>query len=756
MSEHSMWRLQPILDSYRLVGLLAVLLVLSLWIRPTFGTLRRNQRLTLTLLRMATILVVLLAMLRPTRVDRTEKTQPATLILAVDVTPSMTVPDMQGQTRWEVLQETLSSVRPELEELSDKLEVRAYSFKSSASLVSVEAGQVQLPSSPEGKQSDIGSSLYDILRMESGKRLAGVIVLSDGAQRVVTPRVDVLQPARELARMQFPLYTVAFGQPRDPSQARDAAVQDVSDHYTVFVKNELPLRGAVWLQGLTNREIPVTMQVTKPDGTTETHGPVIVRSEKPAEAVPFDLKYVPDKPGEYRLTIEVPVQAGELVADNNQLTTYLTVLDGGVRVLYLEGNVSSQESKFVKRSLGESPEIELDYQFIPPPELATWPVPLSQLDAKPPYDVFLVGDVDASALGTAQLERLAKLISEGRGLMMLGGLYSFGPGGYFDTALNEVLPVEMNARQRQQWGEQVRKDQHLEGDLTAIPKFPHFVTQLAPASANQQTWREMKPLKGANRFEKLKDRALVLLETTAGQPLLVASQYGNGRVMAMAVDSTYRWYRFDQADQHKRFWRQVVLWLAQKEGLSQSTLAIRMDRRRYTAGSRGEFSVSARDDAGNPIDDATFDIQMSTPDGKTIPLTVNRESSDWRGMTPVLESGGQYTVNVTAKRQGTVLKTAKTEFLVRVEDIELSDPAASPEQLEQLASITKEFGGRTMVPEQLEDLLKELIEKPNEVIIELETKHQLGDTLFDALALFGALVGLLTVEWYLRKRWRLV
>jgi hypothetical protein len=314
----------------------------------------------------------------------------------------------------------------------------------------------------------------------------------------------------------------------------------------------------------------------------------------------------------------------------------------------------------------------------------------------------------------------------------------------------------MNARQRQQWGEQVRKDQHLDGDLTAIPKFPHFVTQLAAPSANQQAWRELKPLKGANRFEKLKDRALVLLETTAGQPLLVASQYGNGRVMAMAVDSTYRWYRFDQADQHKRFWRQVVLWLAQKEGLSQSALAIRMDRRRYTAGSRGEFSVSARDDAGNPIDDATFDIQMSTPDGKTIPLTVNRESSDWRGMTPVLESGGQYTVNVTAKRQGTVLKTAKTEFLVRVEDIELSDPAASPEQLEQLASITKEFGGRTMVPEQLEDLLKELIEKPNEVIIELETKHQLGDTLFDALALFGALVGLLTVEWYLRKRWRLV
>ena len=87
-----------------------------------------------------------------------------------------------------------------------------------------------------GEQSDIGSVLADAVRREVGKRLAGVILLSDGAPRAYSPRVELQEAARELARLGYPLYTITFGLPRDKTQARDVAVANLQDHYTVFVK----------------------------------------------------------------------------------------------------------------------------------------------------------------------------------------------------------------------------------------------------------------------------------------------------------------------------------------------------------------------------------------------------------------------------------------------------------------------------------------------------------------------------------------
>ena len=40
------------------------------------------------------------------------------------------------------------------------------------------------------------------------------------------------------------------------------------------------------------------------------------------------------------------------------------------------------------------------------------------------------------------------IVREGAGLMMIGGYHSFGPGGYRETPLADVLPVEIGPAQR--------------------------------------------------------------------------------------------------------------------------------------------------------------------------------------------------------------------------------------------------------------------------------------------------------------------
>ena len=85
---------------------------------------------------------------------------------------------------------------------------------------------------------------------------------------------------------------------------------------------------------------------------------------------------------------------------------------------------------------------------------------------------------------------------------------------------------------------------------------------LGPAADRDRTWNQLPPLEGANRLGEPKPAAQVLSEAPDGKPLLVVQDAG-GRVMAFAGDTTWHWWMEGFESQHKQFWRQVVLWLAQ-------------------------------------------------------------------------------------------------------------------------------------------------------------------------------------------------
>lgn len=64
------------------------------------------------------------------------------------------------------------------------------------------------------------------------------------------------------------------------------------------------------------------------------------------------------------------------------------------------------------------------------------------------YSAVLLENITANHLGGIGLETLAAWIEQaGAGLMMTGGRKSYGPGGYFKSPLERVLPVSMEMRQ---------------------------------------------------------------------------------------------------------------------------------------------------------------------------------------------------------------------------------------------------------------------------------------------------------------------
>jgi uncharacterized membrane protein len=757
------WTTQPILDSYVAVLLIAAALALLLLLGPAFHPITVRRRGVLIVLRLAVIVVVTALMLRPTCTSKVMKPQSATLLLLLDQSRSMQLPHASGgKSRWDAQRETLEQAAAALDQLARDVEVKIYAYDSQLHPLEIQNGKIALPAAAEGQQTDIGSPLDEAVRRERGKRLAGVVLLGDGAQTAFDPRVEMQEAVRELASLAVPLYTVPYGPAGEAAQARDVAIENMPDQYTVFVKNELPVRGGLRVRGYVNKDIPVELVVEDHAGKSHVIGPMQLQAREDGQQVDVEFSYVPQEAGQYRLTLRAAEQPGELVTKNNQLSAFLTVLEGGLKVLYLEGELRL-EQKFLRRSIDASQDIELDFQWIDSRlRKNNWPVDLTETFKDPQYDVFIIGDLDATALYEKDkheqtMQALVEAVDKGKGLIVLGGYHSFGPGGYRNTPLADVLPIVMGQFERADIDKPIvaaSRGLHLEGSVQMLPASPDYLTRLAAGDDNLATWRTLPPLTGANKFTELKPRARVLAQTPDGTPLLVAGEYGGGRVLAFAGDSTWRWWMQGHDDQHKRFWRQVILWLARRDDLTQDNVWLRLPQRRFNLGGKVPFTAGAKTAAGDVIRGATFDATITLPDGKRQPQRLSLDGDTMTGTFDETAQPGTYTIEVTASSAGKLLGTAQAKFMVFDHDVELSNPAADPDQLARLADLTKEAGGKLIAPEQLAALLSQI--KPPEMEIEVQTRWQLADNNRDAWLFFLCVVVLLTGEWVLRKKWGLV
>lgn len=756
----SSWSLEPIFESYAAVILLAAVLALLLLLRPTYRTLSHTQWGTLLALRAAAILLLVGAMLGPTRVSTTREPQTATVLLLADKSRSMQLPDGSGgHSRWEAQQDVLRQAEPLLAGLGEQIKVKVYAYDAALHSLAWEGDRLQLPQSPDGGQTDLGSTLHEAMQQELGQRVAAVIVLGDGTQTAPSPPVDPYQAARDLARLQYPLYTIAFGPPGAASQARDVAIENLQDQYAVFVKNELLVQGLARVRGYVNQDIPVEFVIEAADGKTVAKQSSKIRAAEDGAQVPFEFAYTPETAGQFKLTVKSAEQPGELVAKNNQLSAFLTVREGGLKVLFLRGT-SLFEQRAIRRSLDASPDIDVEDRWVETRRRDGWPVDLTAVLGDAKFDVFLLGDIDSAALyaeGSQEknLQLLADAIGKGKGLIMFGGLHSFGPGGYQQTPLVNVLPIEMDRFERQDFNAPFRSDLHLPGPLSLRPATPHFITHLAPPESNREAWAALPPLNGANKFVNTQGGAHILLESDRAARILVAGEYGRGRVVAFGGDSTYLWPLHGFEQQHKRFWRQMVLWAAGRDQEQKEDVWIKLARRRFGPGEKVPFTLGANTATGDAVTDAQFQVEIVTPDGARQSISVAQDHEEYAGSFGPATSPGEYTLSVVARRGDEQIGAAQTRFEVYDQDVELSSAAADHDLLRRMANLTASAGGRMLTREELPDLLRELQTLPEEIAIERETRWRLAGTPADAWAFFLVMATLFIGECALRKKWGL-
>jgi len=763
----SEWSVNPVGGPW-FAGSVAVLLLLALLISPAGKRLSPRRWATLLALRAGTALLLLFAMWRPTLVATETRILPGSLVILADSSRSMQVTDSLGnESRWNAVKSVLDSAQDQFSELAETWDLKFYQFDEETTAAKFTEGAVSLTEQAEGPQTAIGSALEEVLDREAQQRIVAVLLLSDGAQRAFAPRDMPPQTAvRRLAVDEIPLYTFAFGQPALGLQS-DLRVDDLLVNETVFAETPVTVRATIGADGYANQTYKAQLLWETPTGEMEVVDTreVLIKSDQ--RSIPVTFSHTPLQPGEYKISVQLADPStggpeGELVTSNNVQSTFISVRKGGVNVLYLVGATRvgggpSLEPRFVRSALAAHADLNVRYDLLnyrkPRLDLR------SALD-EGKYNVFLLGDVDVTALNNATWEQMSEAVDRGAGLAMLGGFHSFGPGGFRGSPLEPLLPVRIGRAERQNFGEAARQDMHIAGPLQMVPATlgnrVHAILQLAGEGQAKFDWSRLPALDGANRLERarVKSSAQVIAESADAQrwPLLVTGAWGNGRTLAFAGDSTWRWQMEGFGDAQRRFWRQLVMWLARKDDTDGEAVWVRLDGRRFQRGSRVEFSYGAFDEQREALVTAQFDVQVERPDGTVVSMSGSRRDKKFVGNFSETGTSGDYRVTVTATEGGQVLGTAQARFTVPDRDMELDQPAAEPTFLAALADITGEAGGQGLAPEELPDLLEQLKSRTQE----FEEEIRQLQTLWDTWPMLLLLVGLLGSEWYLRKRWGLV
>lgn len=757
---------QPIMPP--LFGLIAVLaLAAMLLVGPSFIRLSGRQRGLLSLLRGLAIAMLALTIFRPGCISNTERPESAVLLCLLDSSRSMELPHQADQSeRWKAMKMMLADNQARFEALQEQqIELRFFSFNNSVRPLEVDNSVPQLPALPDGSETDIGSAISDTVRDFRDQRLIGMILATDGVQNAVETKVELNDAVSALVDQEVPLYSVPFGLPAEVGEVADVSITNLPDQHAIFVKNRLAVKATLAARGVANQQITVQLLLS----SREDSEPKVVATEffTPTQAYeerPIELSFIPDQPGRFRLLVRAVPLPSEVALRNNELPSFLTVYDGGLRVVYLEGNLGWEQS-YLRRTIPTAAQgIDMEFTPIYSSTRDEWPrTNLKNIFADRKVDVFIIGDLDSRALFKPEeyeenLKLLEEQVASGKGLLMLGGYHSFGPGLYQQTPLADVLPITMAPGERQDFDREIRKDLHIERPLRLRPTGDHFLTRLDESGDSRAKWNALPPLVGANAFIGVKESAEILLEGDNGQPLLVAGNYGAGRVLAFAGDSSWRWWSYGFEEEYKRFWRQVILWLAFRDGRSNDNVWIDLPQRRFQPRGQLVFTTGARDVAGKPMPEVELLATLRTPDGATTPVSLTQTPEYSRSQLDreLIARPGIYAIQVEGRKAGQAIGQSEVEFVVFDQDREKANPAGDPQLLARIAAQTSEFGGKAIVPEELGSLLDQILADPPQLKTIVPRRWQLGSTSLDGAIFLLLFAGLMIAEWALRKKWGLV
>jgi uncharacterized membrane protein len=712
-----------------------------------------GQSVFLVLLRAGVYSLLIFFLFGPALVEKRVAKLRRPLTVLVDSSQSMAFParakpaqdGQPAKSRLDLVREKLlSGEGPLIQELSRDYDLQLYRFGTTLEPIAP-AAIAQL------KAQDQGTRLLEVLQSvarEAGEQ-SGILLFSDG---ITNGDQKTLEAAQSLP---VPVFAVGVG---DAEGFIDVRIADLRAPEFAFRGRELKLDLTIQAYGLKGKTLPLYFNRGK---NLITSRPISVNADPFEQKITFS--FMPKEIGTHSFSLQIPVQSGEQITQNNQKEFKLDVQRDKIRVLTLSGS-PAWNYRFLRMALKQDPLIELvsfvflrtptDSVDVPENQLSLIPFPIDDifLEELKNFDVVIFDDFSHRAyFNPVYLDRVREFVRDGGALAMFGGARAFDSGGYAESGLKDVLPVELDGKGRYETQGTVRPL------LTASGK-AHPVTRLLPdPKGNEEAWKKMPPLTTLNQVRSARGETLLTSGgDSSGAPLLTIGRFGKGRTLAFMSDEAWHWNFIavgnrETPQNHLKLIRQSVRWLAQEPSFEQVQIRpIPVSR----PGEKLAIKLRVLKDDFLPTRQASVQLRVIGPEGEPtmVQTTADSEEGEYTGeYTPTRE--GSYRVEAEASLAGKNLGRDKTSFSALFPYGEIDDGRPKPELLKQIAAASQ--GEFIPINDWNEQTLAKIAAKlenhaPSQIVERRQT--QLWSTLWP----FYVILALLSVEWWMRRKWGLI
>jgi uncharacterized membrane protein len=714
-----------------------------------------SQAAFLTLLRATVYGLLIFFLLGPAWVEKrvTKLRRPLTVLL--DSSQSMAFPakvngsgdGKPSKSRLESIKEKLLAGNdPLIHRLSREYDLKLFKFGTTLEPIA--------PSSiAQLAAQDRGTRLVELIQAAAKENSgqAGIIVFSDGIANGDKTTID------GAAALPVPVFTIGVG---EAEGFKDVRVAELRAPEFGFRGRELKLDVIVQAHGLKDNNVPLYFNRGRNLITSQS-----IKIDSDSFEQKITLSFTPREIGIHNFTVSVPQQPGEQIAQNNHKEFKVDVQRDKIRVLTLSGS-PAWNYRFLRMAMKQDPLIDLvsfvflrtptDSVDVPDNQLSLIPFPIDDifLEELKNFDVIVFDDFSHRAyFNPVYLEKVRDFVRDGGGLAMLGGTRSFDSGGYAESALKEVLPVELDGKGSYQAQGAIR------AVLTGAGK-AHPVTRLFPEPrANEEAWSKLPPLTAMNQIYRA--RGETLLSATGegirnGSPLLTVGRFGKGRTLALMSDDAWRWNFIaagnrETPQNHLKFIRQAARWLAQEPSFEQVQIRPVAPAR---PGEKVVIKLRVLKDDFTPTREAAVQLRMFGPEGdpSLVSVTADSEEGEYRGeVTPTRE--GSHRLEAEASVAGKTLGKDRTSFSVAFPFGEADDGRPRTELLKRIAEVSQ--GEHFAIDEWNEKTLDKIAAKldshaPSQIVERRQTR------LWSTLWTFSLALALLSTEWWMRRKWGLV
>lgn len=529
------------------------------------------------------------------------------------------------------------------------------------------AAKTIAPLAPTDSDTQLITALRQISSRFGHKPPAGIVVFSDGRTRDEEGGVD--QIVSQFGRLQVPVHVMPTG-----GLGKRGDISIVAAVVPPRVRKFSEVEVQVFIRSFGFDGYRTEVELTVPAGGGKparklASVPVTLRSGFQAATVSFRSTIE-----SHKVQVGIPTADEEISDANNSLTSEIAIDRTKIRILYLEGSsqplsatvvgtrqvIRGAHSDVAKALTGDD-DIECvvvasaggggDLVRIGETGFDRsrgFPETKAELAA---FDAIFLSDIPERLLTQQQVDWIEEWIGQrGGGLLMAGGPRSFSSGGWHETKIAEMLPVEMlpgpdwNSSEQIAWkplpGTEAHpiwslytEERRTREALAAIPPLlganqfaavkPNLTLTLADGTV---TGLSSTPPAGAvpqgdaasvqDFFRRLVETGPESTERQANPAggaaargvtaALVVGRYGRGRTIALrnaitppwAAEFNTNWKQEggvgggDQGN-YARFWRNLVYWLTENSSIGRRRLIAGADKRFYHPGDAVEITSSA-------------------------------------------------------------------------------------------------------------------------------------------------------------------